>query len=201
MNPGQIDLGMHDIKMAGPTFPVFVGDHSGGAMRWDEDKKESWAKIPDGSLFRSFGWRGLSKAWLDQRSFPGLKRFFLDHSQVFDHLRNPWNPVITKDVAPSLDILSTATQIPDMGAKILLIYCCLEHLFVPKSVKADNTKYIVGAMNAMAPRLLPWFNTLYDLRCDYAHKGFVLRDDHTLRLTIESVKNAMTLLVAKLSIR
>jgi hypothetical protein len=201
MNPGQIELGMHDIKMAGPTFPVFVGDHSGGALLWDEDKKESWAKIPDGSLFRSFGWRGLSKAWFDRRSFPGLKKFFQDHGRIFECLTNPWNPVITKDVAPSLDILSAATQIPDMGAKILLIYCCLEHLFVPKNVKTDNTKYIVGAMNAMAPALLPWFNQLYDLRCDYAHKGFVLRDDHTLALTIESLKNAMALLVAKLSVR
>jgi len=48
MHPGQIELGMYDIKMTGPTFPVFVGDHSGGALRWDEDKRESWAKIPDG---------------------------------------------------------------------------------------------------------------------------------------------------------
>jgi hypothetical protein len=200
MNPGQIELGMHDIKMTGAIFPVFVGDHSGGAFRWDEDKKESWAKIPDGSLFRSFGWRGLSKAWFDQRSFPGLQKFFLDNSRIFECLKNPWNPIITKDVAPSLDILSTATQIPDMGAKILLIYCCLEHLFVPKNVKADNTKYILGAMNAMAPSLLPWFNQLYDLRCDYAHKGFVLRDDGTLRLTIDSIRNAMALLIAKLSV-
>ncbi len=115
MYPGQIELGMHDIKMTGPPFPVFVGDHSGGALRWDEDKKESWAKIPDGSLFRSFGWRGLSKAWFDRRSFSGLKKFFRDHRRIFECLTNPWNPVITKDVAPSLDILSAATQIPDMG--------------------------------------------------------------------------------------
>jgi len=201
INPGQIELGMHDIKMSGPAFPVFLGDHSQGVLRWDEDKKESWAKIPDGALFRSFGWRGLSKAWFDPRSLPGLKKFFQGNKRIFDCLTNPWNSVITKDVAPSLDILSAATQIPDMGAKILLIYCCLEHLFVPKNVKSDNTKYIVGAMNAMAPTLLPWFKQLYDLRCDYAHKGFVLRDNHTLRLTMGSLENAMALLVAKLSVR
>ena len=60
-----------------------------------------------------------------------------------------------REVAPAIDILSSATQIPDMGAKILLIYCCLEHLFVPRNVEADNKKYIVGGMNALAPRLLP----------------------------------------------
>lgn len=87
-----------------------------------------------------------------------------------------------------------------MGAKILLIYCCLEHLFVPSNVEADNKKYIVGGMNALAPRLLRWFDRLYDLRCDYAHKGFVLRDDHTLALVMESMVNVMILLVAKLSV-
>ena len=200
INPGQVELGMGEIKMTGPTYPVFVGDHAGGALRWDEDKRESWAKIPDGCLFRSFGWRGLSNAWFDRRNFVRLKGFFQDHKRIFECLTNPWNSRNTRDIAPSLDILSSATQIPDMGAKILLIYCCLEHLFVPKNVKADNTKYIVGAMNALAPSLLRWFDQLYNLRCDYAHKGFVLRDDHTLALTVESLKNAMTLLVAKLSV-
>lgn len=198
--PGQIESGMSDIRMTAPTFPVFLGDHAAGFLRWDEDRRESWAKIPDGCLFRSFGYRGLAKAWFDRRTFPGLVKFFQSNKKILECLENPWNSRSIRDVAPTLDILSSATQIPDMGAKILLIYCCLEHLFVPKTVKADNTKYIVGAMNALVPGLLKWFDQLYDLRCDYAHKGFVLRDDHTLALIMGSIKNAMTLLVAKLSV-
>lgn len=186
--------------MVAPTFPVFLGDHSGGAYKWDEDKRESWAKIPDGCLFRSFGYRGLSKAWFDRRTFASLERFFQHHKKIFDCLKNPWDTRNIKDVAPALDILSSATQIPDVGAKILLIYCCLEHLFVPKNAKTDNRKYIVGGMNALAPHLLSWFDQLYDLRCDYAHKGFVLRDDGTMALIMDSIKNVMALLVAKLSV-
>jgi|HubBroStandDraft_4_1064222.scaffolds.fasta_scaffold86722_1 hypothetical protein len=197
--PGQIEFGMSDIKMMPPTFPVFLGEHAGEALRWDEDKRESWAKIPDGCLFRSFGYRGLAKSWFDRRTFPGLVKFFQSHKRILECLKNPWNSRSIRDVAPALDILSSATQIPDVGAKILLIYCCLEHLFVPKKAKTENTKYIVGAMNALAPDLLTWFDNLYDLRCDYAHKGFVLRDDRTLGLVMDSVKNAMALLLAKLS--
>jgi hypothetical protein len=200
IHPGQIEFGMSDIGMTAPTFPVFLGDHAGGALTWDEDKRESWAKIPDGCLFRSFGWRGLSKSWFDRRTFPGLERFFQNHKRIFECLKNPWGPRNIGDIAPGLDILSSATQIPDVGAKILLIYCCLEHLFVPKNARADNRKYIVGGINALAPGLLGWFDQLYDLRCDYAHKGFVLRDDHTLALIMDSMKNAMTLLLAKLSV-
>jgi hypothetical protein len=200
IHPGQIEFGQSGVQMAAPTFPVFLGDHSGGAYKWDEDKSESWAKIPDGCLFRSFGYRGLSKARFDRRNFPGLEQFFRNHQKIFDCLKNPWNARNLKDIAPILDILSSATQIPDVGAKILLIYCCLEHLFVPTTAKTDNRKYIVGGMNALAPQLLTWFDRLYDLRCDYAHKGFVLRDDTTMSLIMDSMKNVMTVLVAKLSV-
>ncbi len=123
-----------------------------------------------------------------------------DHRKIFERLKNPWGAKSTRDIAPILDILSSATQIPDVGAKILLIYCCLEHLFVPKNAKSDNRKYIIGGMNALAPELLSWFDRLYYLRCDYAHKGSVLRDDTTMGLIMESMRNAMTLLIAKLSI-
>ncbi len=200
INPGQIGFGLSDVQMIAPTFPVFLGDHSGGAYKWDEDKQESWAKIPDGCLFRSFGYRGLSKAYFDRRTFSGLEQFFQDHAKIFAFLKNPWNARNMKDVAPTLDILSSATQIPDVGAKILLIYCCLEHLFVPANAKTENRKYIVGGMNALAPQLLSWFDRLYNLRCDYAHKGFVLIDNTTMRLIMDSMKNVMWILVAKLSV-
>lgn len=54
-----------------------------------------------------------------------------DHNAIFESVTNPWSAKSIDDVAPPLDILSSATQILDLGAKILLIYCCLEHLFVP----------------------------------------------------------------------
>ena len=186
--------------MSAPTYPVFLGTRSQGSLQWSEDKKESWEKIPDGCLFLSFGYRGLSNVWLDKRAYPRIEKFFLEHKGVFSCLKNPWNAKGITDVAPSLDILSSATQIPDLGAKILLIYCCLEHLFAPKNAKTGNTKYIVGGMNALATNLLPWFARLYDLRCAYAHKGFVLKDDKTMAMVSESIQNAMTLLVAKLSV-
>jgi hypothetical protein len=197
--PGQRDFGW-DVQMRGPAYPVFLGEHSQGMYKWDEDKKESWAKLPDGCLFLSFGYRSLSKTWLDGRTIPRIEKFMLDHKAIFGGLTNPWNAKSIGDVAPALDILSSATQIPDLGAKILLIYCCLEHLFVPKKAYSENKKYIVGGMNALGPQLLSWFDGLYDLRCAYAHKGFVLRDDKTMGLVSDSMKNVMTLLLAKLSV-
>jgi hypothetical protein len=128
IHPGQRSFGW-DARMTGPTYPVFLGDHSMGAMIWDQDEKQSWAKIPDGCLFLSFGYRGLSNMWLDRRTFPGIRKFVTEHKPVLSALENPWRDKCINDIAPTLDVLSSATQIPDLGAKILLIYCCLEHLF------------------------------------------------------------------------
>jgi hypothetical protein len=197
--PGQRDFGW-EVQMRAPTYPVFLGEHTLGMHVWEGDRRESWAKMPDGCLFRSFGYRGLSKAWLDLRSFPGIETFMLEYKEVLSTLKSSWSTRSVNDVAPTLDILSSATQIPDLGAKILLVYCCLEHLFVPKNAYTENKKYIIGGMNALAPRLIPWFDRLYDLRCAYAHKGFVLRDDKTMSLVADSMRNVMTLLGAKLSV-
>ncbi len=197
--PGQREFTLGP-KMEPPTFPVSLGMHSHGSFQWNEDTKESWEKFPDGCLFRSFGFRGLSNMWLDLRNFSKIKSFILDHRAIFDHLRNLWNTTNTGDVAPTLDILSSATQIPDLGAKILLIYCCLEHLFVPEQAGAENKKYIIGGLKALRPKLLSWFDKLYQQRCEYAHKGFVLRTDETWKLISDSMTNVMSLLVAKLSV-
>jgi len=124
----------------------------------------------------------------------------LDHKCIFENMKNPWSDRNTRDVAPILDILSSATQIPDLGAKILLIYCCLEHLFVEADKEGENKKYIIGGLNALRPQFIPWFRDLYHQRCEYAHKGFVLRTDKTLMLITDSMKNVMTLLTAKLSV-
>jgi hypothetical protein len=201
IHPGQVDFSL-DTQMLPPSFPVFLGEYAQGTYRWDQDKEESWAKIPDGSLFRSFGYRGLSKMWLDIRSYSGVGKFILKHKTIFELLKNPWNQRNLKDIAPTLDILSSATQIPDLGAKILLIHCCLEHLFVPKGVNTENKKYIIGGMHALGPppHLMQWFDELYRQRGEYARRGFVLKDDVTLSLVRDSMQNVMTLLVAKLSV-
>ena len=68
VHPGQIQFGGWEVRVTAPTSPVFVGGHSIGCFVWEEDKKESWAKIPDGSLFLSFGYRGFSPMWLDRRT-------------------------------------------------------------------------------------------------------------------------------------
>jgi hypothetical protein len=196
--PGQIDFGQSNVSIIAPTSPVFLSTSTWGGYSWDEDKKEPWSKIPDGCLFLSFGYRGLSEMWIDERTFGGIEKFFIENEKIFECLKNPWSKRNLYDVMPTLDILSSATQIPDTGAKVLQIYCCLEHLFVPKNIVKDNKKYIVGAINALKPELLDWFNELYQLRCMYAHKGFVLRDEKTRTLITTSIQNTMILLVAKL---
>jgi hypothetical protein len=196
---GQVDFGMWGIVIMAPTSPWFLNTNEmSGGYSWKEDERKPWEKIPDGCLFLSFGYRGISTLFLDNRTFAGIEKVFIDNSLIFKELKNPWNEKCITDIATSLDILSTATQMPDLGAKILQIYCCLEHLFVPKNVQKDNIKYIVGAINVLNPSLLPWFDKLYKLRCDYAHKGYVQKDDQTLFLVFESMGNTMALLTAKL---
>jgi hypothetical protein len=103
-----------------------------------------------------------------------------------------------RDIQPTLDILSSATQAPDVGAKLLLIYCCLEHLFVPSRIAGDNKKYILVGINAVSSELIPWFDRLYKLRCSYAHKGYVVHDNQIWPFMRESMMNVLSLLVAKL---
>lgn len=197
--PGQIDFGQEKTGLKAPTSDVFLGTHTHGCFCWREDKKEPWAKTPDGCLFLSFGYRGLQDMWIDRRTYGGIKKFFIDNLKILNNLKNPWTQSNLHDVIPTLDILSSATQVPDTGAKILQIYCCLEHLFVPKNIRKDNKKYIVGGINALDPNLMDWFNELYDLRCEYAHKGYIVKDEKTIGLIVQSVGNIMSLLNKKIS--
>jgi len=200
INHGQMDFGGNKAEMMAPTSSIFLGSGCVSIYCWEEDKKEPWAKNPDGSLFLSFGYRCLAKMWLDQRTCPAIREFILANKIIFNQLKNPWNKKFIYSVCPSLNILSSATQIPDLGAKILLIYCCLEHMFVPSGKTTNNKTYIVGGINAIQPDLLPWFERLYIARCNYAHKGFVLNDGKTIKLVFESMGNILTLLNSKLSI-
>lgn len=196
---GQMDFGSGEFGIMAPTSSVILGQNSSGCYLWEEDTKKPWMKMPDGCLFNSFGYRGLSKMYLDGRTFKGIEQVFMDGKVIFKYLENPWEERNINDIQPSLDILSSTTQVPDLGAKILLLYCCLEHLFVPKNITKDNMKYIVGGINALKPALLPWFNRLYQLRCNYAHKGYVITDNSTQSLVFESIRNVFSLLILKIN--
>lgn len=88
-----------------------------GGYCWDEDKKKPWEKIPDGCLFISFGYRGITTLFLDSRTFEGIEKVFIENNIILKELSNPWRDKCIYDIETSLDILSTATQTPDLGAK------------------------------------------------------------------------------------
>jgi hypothetical protein len=130
-----------------------------------------------------------------------MKSVIIENKIIFEYLKKPWGNRVIYDIYPTLDILNSATQLPDLGAKILLLYCSLEHLFVPKNRKKDNEIYIVGGINALRPDLLAWFDRLYKLRCNYAHKGYIQTEENIIALIRDSMKNVLSLLTAKLSLK
>lgn len=198
--PGQREFGHSGVEIMAPQHSVFLGTGAIGAYMWDEDEKDLWAKIPDGCLFRSFGYRGISQLWLDQRNFKKIESFFLEYRIIFDSLENPWSQACIKDIIPTIDILASATQVQDLGAKVLLLYCTLEHLFVPAKEIKHNNEYILGGINALDSGLIPWYARLYQLRCNYAHKGYIRVEKNELRSFIElSFQNIIQLLVLKIS--
>jgi len=187
-----------NVSFLPPKGSVWLGSHAIGSNSWLEGDFEPWRKSPDGNLFVSFGYRRLSNVWLDARTFQRLENFILDNKKILYSLQNPWKDKPLRDVVPTLDLLNTATQMPDDGTKLLLLYCCLEHLFVPQGYVRDNKKYIIGGMNALRPDLLKWFDELYKRRCAYAHKGFLATGEQTRGLMVESVNNVLALAAAKL---
>jgi hypothetical protein len=195
----QIDS-HNDVSFLPPKGSVFLGSYAEGFFTWQGEELESWRKPPDGNLFVSFGYRRLSNIWLDSRTFGGIQNFILGHAKIFEIMKHPWREKPLRDVVPTLDLLNTVTQLPDNGAKLLLLYCCLEHLFVPtgSGYPRNNEAYITGGLNALRPDLLKWFKELYKHRCNYAHKGFLAPREPTLRLIFDSVRNVLALVVAKL---
>lgn len=194
----QIDS-HEDVSFLPPKGSVWLGSRSIGANSWLEGGFESWRKSPDGNLFISFGYRRLSNIWLDNRTFQRIEDFILKNKRILESMKHPCKEKVLRDVVPTLDLLNTVTQLPDEGVKLLLLYCCLEHLFVPQGYSRDNKKYIIGGLNALRPDLLQWFNELYELRCDYAHKGFLDAGTQTRGLMVESVNNVLALIMAKLA--
>jgi hypothetical protein len=188
-----------DVSFLPPKGSVWLGSHAEAAYSWLEGAFESWRKSPDGNLFVSFGYRRLSKMWLDNRTFRKIEDLILSNRKILESMKHPWKEKQLRDVVPTLDLLNTVTQLPDEGVKLLLLYCCLEHLFVPPNFTRDNKKYIVGGMHALRPDLLEWFNRLYKQRCAYAHKGFLVPGEETRGLMVESVNNVLALIMAKLA--
>jgi hypothetical protein len=195
--PPQIDS-HENVSFLPPKGPVWLGSNALASYSWLEGAFESWRKSPDGNLFVSFGYRRLSNMWLDNRTFPRIEAFVVQNKRMLESMMRPWKDQPLRDVLPTLDLLNTMTQLPDDGAKLLLLYCCLEHLFVPPNFTRDNKKYIIGGVNALRPDLLKWFDDLYRRRCAYAHKGFITPAEQTRGLMVESVTNVLALITAKL---
>jgi hypothetical protein len=200
LNPGQIDYNQRGIEIDAPVSTVFLGSHSIGGSCFGEDKKDPWLRTPDGCLWRSFGYRSLSKMRIDEKTEKQIEDFLFENKSILHVKKNQWKNMYIHDATTTLELLSSATQMPDIGAKVLQIYCCLEHLFVPKDIVTDNKKYIIGGLNALQPGLRSWFNRLHKLRCDYAHNGFIMRDEKVLNLIMESMRNIILLLRIKLSV-
>lgn len=202
IHPPQIDFGQTDLDIVPPIAPTFLGSNSKGGYCWDEDKKAFWERSPDGSLLQSFGFRAVSKMYLDQRNLARIKSFILDHKAILNDSTNPWSKQALFEIYPILDLLSNVTLAQDLGTKILLLYCCLEHLFVPKGETANNLSLIKGGIYALAPELLSWFtDELYKQRCEYAHKGYIVKKTDTLPLIQRSVGSVMHLLLNKIKLR
>lgn len=187
------------VSFLPPKGSVWLGSRTEAAYSWSEGAFESWRKSPDGNLFVSFGYRRLSNIWLDDRTFQKIEDFILGNRKILESMKHPWKEKPRLDVVPTLDLLNTVTQLPDDGAKLLLLYCCLEHLFVPTKFGRDNKKYIIGGMHALRPDLLEWFDRLYKQRCAYAHKGFLVPGEQTRGLMVESTNNVLALMTAKLA--
>ncbi len=188
-----------DISFLPPKGSVWLGSRAEAAYSWTEGAFEPWRKSPDGNLCLSFGYRRLSNMWLDKRTFRRMENLILDNRKILESMKRPWKEQTLRDVIPTHDLLNTLTQLPDEGGKLLLLYCCLEHLFVPPGFTRDNKKYIIGGMNALRPDLLKWFDELYKRRCAYAHKGFLVPGEQTRGLMVESVKNVLALIMAKVA--
>lgn len=135
--------------------------------------------------------------WMDIRNFRLIQEFVFYNEYIFKSIKNPWNTINQKSITPTLDILNSAISSTDIGAKILLIYCCLEHLFVHKSIKINNKEIIVEGITSLDSQFLSWFDKLYDYRCDYAHKGYIKRDETTIEFIKKSIENIFMLLKLK----
>ncbi len=198
IHPWQIEFRNTWVEIMAPKAPVFWGTWITWWYCRDEDMREPRDRVPDWCLWRSFWYRGISKIWLDQRNKDKISSFYKKHRNIIDAFSNPWSDECIKDISPVLEILSSSTQVPDVGAKILLIYCCLEHLFVPKGMNKNQKNYIVGGIKAINSDLLDWFDKLYNLRCSYAHKWFIKRDKQYLSILTVSFENIMDLLNVKI---
>ena len=109
----QIDS-HEDVSFLPPKGSVWLGSRSIGANSWLEGDFEPWRKSPDGNLFVSFGYRRLSKLWLDTRTFQRLENFMVGNKKTLHSLKNPWKDRPLRDVVPTLDLLNTVMMFPPL---------------------------------------------------------------------------------------
>lgn len=173
LNPGQMDVGFNGAELTPPITPTFRNSNSHGGFNWDEDDKKPYKKNPDGSLAMSFNSKSITKSYLDERNFGYFPIFFKENKIIFDNLQQPFQDFNLNFIIPIIDILNSVTQMSDNGAKILQIYCTLEHLFVPEGVSRNNSTYIKSGIYALDEGKKEWFQELYKIRNQYAHKAYV----------------------------
>ena len=203
IRPAQIMFWENDIPFLPPEWPVFMWWNSYWCFYWEQDKQDPWNKVPDWNIFTSFWFRTLNYSWLDYRIHESMREFFISNQSILQKVvSKTWDNSVIKVIYPVLDLLNSATQITDLWAKLLLIYCSLEHLFVPKWKDKENDKYILWWINALDTSLVPWFIELYGQRNRYAHKGYIINDKENkwLNFIQESMNNVVKLLNYKVTL-
>lgn len=186
------------VDITGPKRPFFLNEWYKWHIDIWIDNLEPWQKGPDWCMWRSFWYRWVSKLRLTNWVTENIHKFMGKYINILKASENPWYEDSVKDIAPVLDMLSSATKAIDYGVKSLLLCCCLEHLFVPKWEIYNQKKYIIWALTSVKADLCEWYEKcLYKIRCDYAHKWFIKRSDATL-IVHGSFENIMSLLNVKL---
>lgn len=198
--PYQRDSGGdREFKYEAPIGHSFITarQRSHGCFLWHEEKKPLVDRSPDGNLHISFGFRSIAKLHIDNRTYASFLAMFDESKSLTDlALYQPYSEKFTGEVLPVLHLLSTASQAQDWGTKILLIMCCLEHMYTIG--RFEGIQNIIDRMKPSTPKLTAWAEELYRLRCDYAHNGYLSGQTDLHAFVADSMKNCLELLRAKL---
>ena len=170
--------------------------NSHGCFLWREERKPLVDRHPDGNLFLSFGFRSIARLHLDVRTFPAYLDLFDKHKTLFNVVLKPYTGAYTNDVLPIIHLLSTASQVQDYGGKVLLLMCCLEHMYAKDGFR--GIKSITKQVELFRPDLVSWILELYRLRCEYAHNGYLSGISDLNSFAAESMKNCLELLQANI---
>lgn len=195
--PGQLSSDIDGLKIytAAMVSPGSVGT----CFNWEDEKKSIKERRPDGNLFQSHGHRRVSKMFIDSRNYGGFLQVFEEWLPwIKKAVDDPFDQKVLHTLIPISHLLSEVTQAQSVGSKILLLNCCLESMFVPNGAQGQQ-KYIVGALKVINEDLVDWFEKrLYRQRCVFAHEGYLVADEKSRGLVIESMRNILACLKMKL---